>query len=1043
MKRKVKATRLVDVELGRDGNDHLDHHRGDTMSASHRTQCSTTKRSLDDDHSNDDPSTITSCAARRESESTLGLPIQRFNKVFLTRLAVVGVWVSAAVIVAFFAHKYNVQHNTKAFEDQYYSYAAALLRNLDTVLDRKLVAFDSLATTICVTAHATNQSFPFVTIPNFALLAANTRVQAQVMSLAWLPLVTEDNRRAWQDYALSHRMEAANLAHDQDEYFRIEQDIQLGYSPARRERPRVLEGNQDYNGNHTMALEEEPPIITTLDPYSFTTVQVGNDSFEVVDNVLQDGTDYHYQLYNFKTGIRPLNTGPYFPNWQRSPVNAARQSTLNVDYASFEAFEPTLKHLLSKQEINEGSDNGAFAPSSSWGATINNAITVKPHVLALERENLLLSQYRHNVDTYLVEPKSSLTYPVLDYADWRNPESTSRGLVGLLTMPIYWRLYFENILPETAQGVIVIVENSFNQTFSYRVDGSEASFLGFEDPRRNVTITSRILPGYQVTQMLQSSGQAETLSYKALQLDTEYSTYTISVFATQDTANIYMDNNDSRVYITMVAIIFAMALCVFLCFDYFVRQRQTFMMAKDVQHARKAASVERELNEFIAHEVRNPLSAALSACSFVSSALNDESTWRRSGATSSTTVSDIVAANHQRDTVIEDVSIINSSLKFINDLLRNMLDLHRAQDHELTVKKLPIDLYKDVLEPVATILYGREKNYEIYLECHPYNLLVETDCLRLTQIMMNLGRNASKFVDKGYIKLRADIFDDNGTQTVRLYVEDSGPGISVERRSNLFDKYQESLDLLSQGTGIGLCLCKHLVTILGGEIWLDDDFESGVDGNPGTRFIVDLKTPPLAQNICVSSLDDTTQSFHPQKSTTLSTKTLHSKEEAQHGQPTNVQDNTPPMLNNSQNDGLQATDLAQNLSVLFVDDDTIQRKLFRRTIKRLMPSWKVDEAANGETAIQKAAKGADGNNELYDIIFMDQYMASTQKQLLGTEATRELRSAGFSNLICGLSANDCEKAFLNAGADAFWFKPITTNNESLRQELIALFGLRN
>jgi DNA-binding response OmpR family regulator len=68
-------------------------------------------------------------------------------------------------------------------------------------------------------------------------------------------------------------------------------------------------------------------------------------------------------------------------------------------------------------------------------------------------------------------------------------------------------------------------------------------------------------------------------------------------------------------------------------------------------------------------------------------------------------------------------------------------------------------------------------------------------------------------------------------------------------------------------------------------------------------------------------------------------------------------------------------------------------------------------------------------------MFMDQYMASTEKQLLGTETTRELRAKEVTCKICGLSANDVEKAFMSAGADAFMSKPIPFHKEELEREL--------
>jgi CheY-like chemotaxis protein len=108
----------------------------------------------------------------------------------------------------------------------------------------------------------------------------------------------------------------------------------------------------------------------------------------------------------------------------------------------------------------------------------------------------------------------------------------------------------------------------------------------------------------------------------------------------------------------------------------------------------------------------------------------------------------------------------------------------------------------------------------------------------------------------------------------------------------------------------------------------------------------------------------------------------------------------------SENDtiGTKVVELPKNLSVLFVDDDLVLRKLFSRSVAKAAPTWKIQEAANGETALRMV------DSEAYDLIFMDQHMASTEKQMLGTETVRALRAKGFKNTICGLSANDIEQA---------------------------------
>jgi signal transduction histidine kinase len=87
----------------------------------------------------------------------------------------------------------------------------------------------------------------------------------------------------------------------------------------------------------------------------------------------------------------------------------------------------------------------------------------------------------------------------------------------------------------------------------------------------------------------------------------------------------------------------------------------------------------------------------------------------------------------------------------------------------------------------------RGAKVDIQTEC-PRNLVVETDRMRLKQIFLNLAANASKFVDSGYIRLRAEVLNNN----VHVHVEDSGSGIPIAKRKLLFAKFQESLDMLNQ-----------------------------------------------------------------------------------------------------------------------------------------------------------------------------------------------------------------------------------------------------
>lgn len=179
-------------------------------------------------------------------------------------------------------------------------------------------------------------------------------------------------------------------------------------------------------------------------------------------------------------------------------------------------------------------------------------------------------------------------------------------------------------------------------------------------------------------------------------------------------------------------------------------------------------------------QVRNPLASAIAALSFVSSKACDPS---------------LVQNPQSRQMIKSDIDVIDSSLQFINELLRNMLDLQRSSDKaSMKINVTNTDIMKDIFEPVAAILFMRGAKVNVISEC-PKNIIIQTDRMRLKQstwrkcvfiggsfwpflnlvlfcfaVFLNLAANATKFVESGYIKLRAEVKEGK----VWMYCEDSG-----------------------------------------------------------------------------------------------------------------------------------------------------------------------------------------------------------------------------------------------------------------------------
>lgn len=636
-----------------------------------------------------------------------------------------------------------------------------------------------------------------------------------------------------------------------------------------------------------------------------------------------------------------------------SPVDGTKEAVLNMDFSKTRALEGSLDVILRDRT-----------------AVMNPATRPIPAIKQQLEANLRISQYREDIANYIDGTSTFIAYPVFESFD------VDSQVVGVLATNIYWKILFSDLLGPSMRGIIVIVENSFNQTFSFRIDGTESTYI-CEGDAHDAAFDSRIFSA-DVNTFLQQRAGPRTRSYTTVPLNEDVGKYRLSVYPSQAT-KVEFYTNRPVIYVLVVVFVFAFMSIVFLLYSFVVDRRHGIIMSTVTSNAQKAAAAERELNEFLSHEVRNPLSAAISACNFVSESVNEV---------------EPLADQETRQCVRDDVEIISTSLHFINDFLRSTLDIHRASGMELTLELAPTDLLRDVLEPVSAMVYNRNANFEIEVVC-PEDLIIMISSLRIKQVVLNLVRNASKFVEKGFIRMRGEVVDG----CARIYVEDSGPGIPLEmRKAGMFSKYQASLDVLSQGTGIGLCLSKKLMIAMDGDLWLDESYNSGIAGCPGACFVVKTSASPL----------DLEANLPVELRSSSITSALHVG-------PTE-----------------EPASLPENISVLFVDDDVVLRKLFMRAIRKVEPEWNVQEAASGETAIKLC------ETQFFDLIFLDQYMASVDKQLLGTETARAMRSKGINSFICGLSANDLGPSFLSAGADHFILKPMPCGREELHDTLIIL-----
>ncbi|MDH5785730.1 MAG: response regulator, partial [Chromatiales bacterium] len=166
----------------------------------------------------------------------------------------------------------------------------------------------------------------------------------------------------------------------------------------------------------------------------------------------------------------------------------------------------------------------------------------------------------------------------------------------------------------------------------------------------------------------------------------------------------------------------------------------------------------------------------------------------------------------------------NHLLSLINDTL----DLARIESGQIELSIEPIIL-NEVIDEVTTLLRPLFESRNIQwsatacTEC-----VVKADRTRLKQVIINLLSNASKYNHEGgTIQIRCS----NGSQSdfLRIAIIDSGPGVPQQRLHELFEPFNR-LDHEGgtiEGSGIGLTICKDLVSLMGGEIGVESELGTG------------------------------------------------------------------------------------------------------------------------------------------------------------------------------------------------------------------------
>ncbi|TCR85891.1 MULTISPECIES: response regulator [Rhizobium/Agrobacterium group] len=313
-----------------------------------------------------------------------------------------------------------------------------------------------------------------------------------------------------------------------------------------------------------------------------------------------------------------------------------------------------------------------------------------------------------------------------------------------------------------------------------------------------------------------------------------------------------------------------------------LKRRQT-----ELETARRGAEVaSQEKSRFLAsmsHELRTPLNAIIGYSEILMEDANEL------GQT------DFVA----------DLNKIMGSGRHLLSLINDVLDLSKieAGKMELYVERLSLrQLLIEVQSTIAPLIAKRRNRLVVTASVEPDE--IETDKTKLRQNLFNLLSNAAKFTEDGEIRLAVRRYGDEGGDWLEFAVSDSGIGMTKEQQQKLFQAFVQVDSSTTRnygGTGLGLTITQHFITMMGGTITVESEFGKGST----FRFVI----PAVSK--------------------------------------TEVVPEAPP-----RNDGAEIP--CSRAVVMVIDDEAQARKLVSEAVRSA--GFDVVEAASGEEGLAKARK---------------------------------------------------------------------------------------
>lgn len=432
------------------------------------------------------------------SRASLGIAQKENRAVWCLRFVVVTLFTSVALAICLTVYFLATQQEQDDFERGFEEMSGKVVEGFESILRQRLGIIESLAMDmVAYEKNTPNVSFPFMTMPDFEHRAAHVGKLADAMSLAFFPLITEEQRDEFDAYAQEHQGWRA-------------------------------EGMSYRTGQ---SLEEVQELLKPIAPSIW--------------GIYKDGPG---------TETRP---GPYIVQWQGFPSTPQLPILMNI--GTHPHYVKPLAHVMKHHQP-------VFPPSYDFMDPASHEKDPRRPMI----QSFLESYESYNAGVkYEDDPVMPLLFPIL--------QASSGNVAGILISGVYWRTYFRDLLPRSATGVDVILQNTCGQEYTYRVDGAEARFVGHGD--LHDTAYDYLGTGLDLADFSVEQGE-----------QTGNCLYGIRVYPSQEFEEGYTSQKP-MLYTIILAAVFFFTSAAFILYDYCVERRQQLVLKSATQSGALVSSL--------------------------------------------------------------------------------------------------------------------------------------------------------------------------------------------------------------------------------------------------------------------------------------------------------------------------------------------------------------------------------------------------------------------------------------------------------------------